>query len=334
MFNTNYNYNITNQIPLYNNLITNNQFNNKFNLDKINVNTILSSLPLIDTLGGFGFDLIQNNKLISNQFFADPNFLILLLRLILSNFGKFSPNTSPTNSPISSPMSIKQIQPTNINPTSAIPSFLTTPQVAGFKPSTQNTPINQPNTYNNQNNKVNYENQENQTSNTTNTNNNSNATPNIKQNELPNQGNNQNNQNREYDTEFIKGFEGFSPTPYGDYQQLSIGYGTKAKSPNEVITKEEAEQRMIEHIENYVKPGIINIVGQERWNNLDYNQKTALISLAYNLGVGGSSEILKLVRDGNIQGAAEEMKQYVHAGGQVLEGLVRRREAEAKLLLS
>lgn len=347
-------------MQLYTNIIRNNQFNNEFNLDKINVNPILSSLPSIDTFGGFGINPIKNNNLTFNPFFPDLNFLIFLLSLILSNFGNFPPipNLPPTP-PISSPISlpspippknprykpnIRPIQPNNITPTLPISRFITTPQIAGFNPPTQNIPINQPTiNNNNQNNQINFQNQENQAQNPTNnatnttnntTNNTSNAAQDTQQNAPTNQQNNQNNQNREYDIEFIKRFEGFSPTPYGDYQQLSIGYGTRAKSPNEVITKEEAEQRMIEHIENVVKPGIINIIGQERWNNLDYNQKTALISLAYNLGVPGSSEILKLVRDGNIQGAAEEMKQYVHANGQVLEGLVRRREAEAKLLLS
>lgn len=138
----------------------------------------------------------------------------------------------------------------------------------------------------------------------------------------------------EYSVDLIKKFEGFRAHAYWDYQRYSIGYGTKANSPNEVITQEEAERRLREHIEKYVLPGIKNIIGQERWNQLSYNQKSALVSFAYNVGVGGATPVLKLVKAGRIQEAAQEMKRYVHAGGKVLQGLVNRRNEEAKLLLS
>jgi len=138
----------------------------------------------------------------------------------------------------------------------------------------------------------------------------------------------------EYSVDLIKKFEGFSAHAYWDYQQYSIGYGTKAKSPNEVITQEEAERRLREEVERYVLPGIKNVIGQERWNQLSYNQKSALVSFAYNVGVGGATPVLELVKAGRIQEAAQEMKRYVHAGGKVLQGLVNRRNEEAKLLLS
>jgi GH24 family phage-related lysozyme (muramidase) len=146
--------------------------------------------------------------------------------------------------------------------------------------------------------------------------------------------NSSNNPKEEYSLDLIKQFEGFSPKAYWDYTRYSIGYGTAANSPNEVITQEEAERRMKEHIDKEVLPGIKGIIGEDRWNQLSYSQKSALVSLAYNLGVPGSREILKLVRDGKIEEAAQEMKKYVHADGKVLEGLVRRRNEEAKWLLN
>ena len=141
---------------------------------------------------------------------------------------------------------------------------------------------------------------------------------------------------KEYNVDLIKRFEGFSAHAYPDGpDRYSIGYGTRANSPDEVITQEEAERRLRKHVEEYVLPGIKNIIGEERWNQLDYNQKSALVSLAYNLGVGGATPILNLVKEGRIQEAAQEMKEYVRdSNGQVLPGLVSRRNEEAKLLLS
>jgi len=148
--------------------------------------------------------------------------------------------------------------------------------------------------------------------------------------------NNSGNQQEEYSLDLIKQFEGFSPRAYPDGpNRHSIGYGTRANSPNEVIDQAEAERRMRDHINNYVLPGIKSIIGEDRWNQLSYSQKSALVSLAYNLGVGGSQKILELVRDGKIEQAAEEMKKYVHdSNGQVLAGLVRRRDEESKWLLN
>ena len=81
-------------------------------------------------------------------------------------------------------------------------------------------------------------------------------------------------------------------------------------------------------------PGIKNIIGQERWNQLSYNQKSALVSFVYNLGLGQAEPVLILVKKGKIKEAAQKMKKYVYAGGQKLQSLVYRRNEEAKLLLS
>jgi GH24 family phage-related lysozyme (muramidase) len=138
----------------------------------------------------------------------------------------------------------------------------------------------------------------------------------------------------EYSVDLIKKFEGFSPKAYWDYDHYSIGYGTRANSPDEVITEQEAEIRLRKHVEQYVIPGIKNIIGQERWNQLSYNQKSALVSFVYNLGLGQAEPVLILVKKGKIKEAAQKMKKYVYAGGEVLESLVYRRNEEAKLLLS
>lgn len=62
-------------------------------------------------------------------------------------------------------------------------------------------------------------------------------------------------------------------------------------------------------------------------------QKAALVSLAYNIGLGafGKSTVLKRHRAGWHDQAAQAFGMWVNAGGKKMPGLVRRREAEAKL---
>lgn len=66
------------------------------------------------------------------------------------------------------------------------------------------------------------------------------------------------------------------------------------------------------------------------------NQYDALVSFAFNLGAGNlkKSTLLKKFNAGDIQGAALEFKKWNKAGGKVLTGLTRRRDAEMKLFLS
>lgn len=66
------------------------------------------------------------------------------------------------------------------------------------------------------------------------------------------------------------------------------------------------------------------------------NQFGAVVSLAYNIGLGAfkKSTCLKRLNAGNIEGAAEALTWFNKAGGERLRGLVRRREAERALMLS
>jgi lysozyme len=68
---------------------------------------------------------------------------------------------------------------------------------------------------------------------------------------------------------------------------------------------------------------------------LNENQFSALVSLAFNIGLGAfrDSTLLKRVNAGLPNAAAKEFSRWVHAKGKVLPGLVSRREAEAKLFL-
>ena len=62
----------------------------------------------------------------------------------------------------------------------------------------------------------------------------------------------------------------------------------------------------------------------------------AMVSFAFNLGLGSlqSSTLRMRYSRGDYQGAADEFLKWTKAGGKVLNGLVRRREAERALFLS
>jgi lysozyme len=62
----------------------------------------------------------------------------------------------------------------------------------------------------------------------------------------------------------------------------------------------------------------------------------AMVSFAFNVGLGSlqSSTLRMRYSRGDYQGAADEFLKWTKAGGKVLNGLVRRREAERALFLS
>lgn len=63
------------------------------------------------------------------------------------------------------------------------------------------------------------------------------------------------------------------------------------------------------------------------------NQFDALVSFAYNVGLGNlnSSTLLKKHRSGDYRGSVQEFAKWNKAKGKVLKGLTRRRVAEAAL---
>ena len=67
--------------------------------------------------------------------------------------------------------------------------------------------------------------------------------------------------------------------------------------------------------------------------SLNDNQYAAVVSFTFNLGVGNlkQSTLLKKLNAGDFEGAANEFRKWNKAGGRVLAGLTRRREAEAAL---
>jgi len=137
--------------------------------------------------------------------------------------------------------------------------------------------------------------------------------------------------------DLIKSFEGFSSKPYLCPAKIpTIGYGAtfypdgkKVTMKDSPITEEkgvELLKSMLVKFEQYVDSYCIDSINQ--------NQFDALVSFCYNLGPASlkSSTLLKKVNaDPNDPTIEAEFMKWVKAGGKTLKGLVRRREAEAKL---
>tara|TARA_R110002167_G_scaffold98020_3_gene258304 strand:- start:32019 stop:32738 length:720 start_codon:yes stop_codon:yes gene_type:complete len=124
----------------------------------------------------------------------------------------------------------------------------------------------------------------------------------------------------------IKQFEKFSPTPYWDYKQYSIGYGSKAKSETDSVTKEEASQRLLKLVDVFRDKVLkVNNSRNYNWNEAQIN---ALTSFCYNIG-----NIKGVTANGTRTNdeIASAILKYNKAGGKVKKGLVKRREQEHSL---
>lgn len=123
--------------------------------------------------------------------------------------------------------------------------------------------------------------------------------------------------------DFIKKQEGYSAKAYWDYKQYTIGYGTRASGPSEVIDQVEAERRLRQEIANADK------LVTDFAPNLPKGVHQALLDLTYNAGPGWEKQSLgAAVKAGKWDTAKADILQYNHAGGKVLDALTRRREAE------
>lgn len=126
----------------------------------------------------------------------------------------------------------------------------------------------------------------------------------------------------------IRGEEGFNPKAYWDNKQWSIGYGTRASHPGEVIDKPEAERRLNDEV------GKAGGYVSKAFPNLAPHQRDALTSFTYNLGPGWIDQPSRLrtaVGSGDWDASARIMQEYNKANGEVSPGLVARRARESAL---
>lgn len=135
----------------------------------------------------------------------------------------------------------------------------------------------------------------------------------------------------------IKGFEGKRLTAYDDGVGVwTIGYGT-IKYPNGVRVKK-GDTCTDAQAESYLKNDLVKFesaINRLVKVPLNQNQFDALSSFTYNLGETNLSKstLLKKLNAKDYAGAADQFLVWNRAGGKVLNGLVRRRDAERNLFL-
>jgi len=128
----------------------------------------------------------------------------------------------------------------------------------------------------------------------------------------------------------IKKFEGCEYNAYKCAADvLTIGYGhTKDVKEGDLVTQQEAENLLTKDLEEF-EESVIEAVDMP----MSQHQFDALVSWTFNLGPSNlnSSTMLKVLNKGDYEDVPAQIKRWNKAGGKVLEGLTRRREAEALL---
>jgi GH24 family phage-related lysozyme (muramidase) len=131
----------------------------------------------------------------------------------------------------------------------------------------------------------------------------------------------------------IKSFEGLHLNAYLCSAGIwTIGYGhTRNAVEGSVITELEAEKLLLEDLQD-AQSAVDSLVTVE----LNANQYSALVSFIFNVGFGAffESTLLKMLNDGDYQGAADQLLRWDKVGKQKVPGLTRRRVLERRLFLS
>ena len=127
-----------------------------------------------------------------------------------------------------------------------------------------------------------------------------------------------------------KMFEGWSSTVYicpAGYP--TIGWGRRVEITHPPITKEIGEIYLTQDMLKVLKGALkyCPILAK------DDNKLAAIADFCFNLGVGRlqTSTLRRRINEENWEEAIYELKRWVYGGGKKLPGLVRRREAEARL---
>jgi GH24 family phage-related lysozyme (muramidase)/uncharacterized protein YvpB len=142
--------------------------------------------------------------------------------------------------------------------------------------------------------------------------------------------------------EIIKRFEGLKLNAYLDPVNVwTIGYGT-TRYPGatggpvrrgDTITQQQAEEYLRHQVMGLYAPGVFHLLPMAK--SWPPNRIAALISFAYNVGLGGLERSTLcgrlLLGENPVTVVQEELPRWNKAGNKVMPGLVRRRAAEVEL---
>lgn len=128
----------------------------------------------------------------------------------------------------------------------------------------------------------------------------------------------------------LKRFEACKLTSYKDEGGIwTIGYGHTGPEVTQgmMFTPEQAEMQLKKDLQEFYH---LDHYLSEQVND---NQWSALICLAYNIGLGGlkRSTLIRCINDGDIKGIKQNWLSWDHVEGVVSNGLLNRRKAELAL---
>lgn len=126
-------------------------------------------------------------------------------------------------------------------------------------------------------------------------------------------------------------FEAY-PDPGTGGDPWTIGWGAthmegRKVCRDDVISQKRADALLDDHLQSYAGEVAEALGGAPTTQD----QFDALVSFHYNTGAIRRATLTRKHKAGDYAGAAREFARWTRAGGQVLKGLVRRREAEAEL---
>ncbi len=136
----------------------------------------------------------------------------------------------------------------------------------------------------------------------------------------------------------IKGFEGFSTTPYWDVNANRAGFGSdtiteadgtvRKVQPGDKVTREDAERDLARRLDTEFIPSIMKEVGVTAWGALDARTQAALASVTYNYG-NLPNKVAAAVRTGDTAAIADA----VEALGTDNNGVNANRRAEEAAII-
>lgn len=132
----------------------------------------------------------------------------------------------------------------------------------------------------------------------------------------------------------IKNFEGLKTEIYvcpSGYKTIGYGHVVRGMNHKATIDLLEAENFLLEDIEK-AEEAVFRNVNVE----LEQGQFDALVSFTFNLGSAAlqRSTLRQKINRCEYDLVPKEFRRWIYAGGMIMSGLVRRREAEVELFTS
>lgn len=133
-------------------------------------------------------------------------------------------------------------------------------------------------------------------------------------------------------TPFIAGWEGLETRPYEDVGGVAtVCYGETENVEDRTYTPEECLEMLQARIPDYYAAAMHHVKVE-----MPITMQVAVTSFVYNVGEGAfrRSTMLRLINEGRLHEACEQLERWSYVGQMWVRGLYRRRKAEYKLCVA